>query len=209
MRLTVALLMLAGQALLFPAWANEVPLVPGGMDIVQGSQQTPIITSQKFSVGTLSPIAPAFNQNVPSLPPISNTGTMFDKLALGGYVTYAMDSYSLSSAIRNRDSITGTDFSAHYPGSVFGLQGTTALTLGVDWHHPTALFSPNSQTSIWDTFETANTGVSLSLSWNHAITPSLYLGGFASAQRSAPQMEDLLPQPNTAFKLGAGMGVKF
>ena len=206
-------LLLALTAALPAKAADEVRprLVPGGMDVIQGDKPVELLTTKDFSVGTLSPIVQGVTglSPLPLPPPSTGTGTMFDKLALGGYVAYSLDKYAVTSTIRNRDSSTGTDFSASYAGSMLGVQGVTALTLGYDWHHPTMLLSSDTPAPGLNAFDAANAGVSLSVSWNHAITPSLYFGGFAAAQHITPQYDDILPQTGNAFKLGAGLGVKF
>ncbi len=207
-------LVLAGQILAFPALAGDggnVPsrLVVGGLDFAHGDKQVEVFATPSLSLGTLSPISPSVAGFSPPPIPSSVGGTMFDKLEMGGYVAYSHETYGLTSALRNRTTTTGTNLSANYAGPLLGLPGTTALTLGYDWRHTSPLFSPNPLSSGVDSFDTGNTGVSLSLSWNHAITPSLYLGGFAAAQHITPQPDDLLPQPSNAFKLGAGVGVKF
>ena len=205
---------LAGLVWAFPALAGDggvmqPRLVPGGLDFAQSDKLVEVVSTPTFSLGTLAPATSGLAGFTPPPVPTASTGTMFDKLEMGGYVAYSQDTYGVSSALRNRPTTTGTNFSASYAGPLMGYEGTTALTVGYDWRHTPSLFSPNQLSSGLDSFDTGNTGVSLSLSWNHPITPSLYLGGFAAAQHITPQADDLLPQPGNAFKVGAGVGVKF
>jgi len=202
-----------------PAFAGEnvdlrPRLVPGGVDIAQGDKRVELLSTQGLSLGTLSPITPALSglaQPRAALVPtaLTSSGTLFDKLALGGYVAYSLDTYSLSSAVRSREGATTADLSASYVGALMGYSGTAALTVGYDWRRASSVFSPNIQSSSLDALDALSSGVSVSLSWNHSITPSLYFGGFASAQHTSSQPDELIPQPSNAFRLGAGVGLKF
>ena len=198
------------------AWAGDElsiqpRLVPGGVDLFQGDKRVEVLSLRGLSLGTVSPVAAATSLTPPGtvLPHTSmGAGSFTDKLALGGYVAYNIDSYGISSAVRNHDGASAADVSASYAGTVLGLQGTTALTVGYDWLRPSN-FSVNARTAGIDSLDYSHSGVSLSLSWNHSITPSLYLGGYASALKTSPQADDLTQPPANAFRLGAGMGLKF
>ena len=176
-------------------------LVPGGVDIAQGDKRLELMSTQSVSLGTISPIIPAFSgfttTHPTTAPSMTATGTLFDKLALGGYVAYSLDTYSLSSAVRSKEGATTADFSASYVGALMGYSGTTALTVGYDWRHSATSFSPNIQSTGLDAMDALSSGVSVSLSWNHSITPSLYFGGFASAQHTSPQTLDFSPNRTT------------
>ena len=211
-------LVLLGLLSSVPAYAGDdvslrPRLVPGGVDIAQGDKRIELMSSKGLSLGTLSPITPAFSgfttARPANSPALAATGTLFDKLALGGYVAYSLDTYTLSSAVRSREGATTADFSASYVGALMGYPGTAALTVGYDWRRAGSMFSPNTQSSGLDAVDALTSGVSVSLSWNHSVTPSLYFGGFASAQLTSPQALDIMPQPGNTFRLGAGVGLKF
>jgi hypothetical protein len=214
MRRLIIAITLMGFAIATPVFAGDdvvvrPRLVAGGVDIAQSDKRIELVSSHDLSLGAISPLSVTASNLAPLQTFSPVTGAMFDKLALGGYVAYSLDTYSISSALRNHQGETKADLSASYDGNVLGYQGTTAFTLGYDWHRPASIFGSEARPLGLDIFETAHTGLSVSLSWNHSITPSWYFGGFASAQHAAPLPEDLAaPSPNS-FKLGAGLGVKF
>jgi len=197
-----------------PSFAGEEDaarprLVPGGVDIAQGDRRIEALYIHGLSFGALSPV----QSSQPSVPTQlflpSATGTLFDKLALGGYVAYSNSTYSFSSALRSKDGEASADLSASYGAAVLGYPGSTAITLGYDWRRPTSTFSPNTQTSGLDSFDPYSTGLSLSLSWNQSVTPGFYFGGYATAQRVTSQSYDFMMQPSNTFRLGASVGLRF
>lgn len=210
-----ALPALAGTTL--PALAGEDAgprprLVPGGLDLMQGDKRVELLgTESGLSIGKVAPLT-ATPLALPSTMMLPRT-TLYqpsasDKLAAGGYVAYSFDNMALSSALRTRESTTSADLSAIYSPSAIGIPGTAALTLGYDWPRAST-FSLNTHAPGQDTFEPLPHGTSLSLSWNQSITPSLYLGGYASAIRTMPAPDDLMTNTGNAFRLGASLGVKF
>ena len=201
------ILFLLGLTVAVPALAQDGTalhprLVAGGADLAMGDRRVELLSTPNLSVGTLSPLGFGQNGIVPPLPPATTQGTMLDKLAMGGYVTYSQEAYSLSSVLRNRETSAGTNVSASYAG-LLGEKSTTALTLGYDWRRNTGLLA-NPQP-----FDMTNPGLSLALSWNHALSPNLFFGGFAAAQHTAAQPEEMLTQPGNSYRLGAGLGLKF
>ena len=192
--------LLAASAALAAEGGDARPqLVPGGIDLAQGVKNVQMLSGSGVSLGTFSPLA------APVLPAVTPTLVGQDKLALGGFVAYSQDDYTLSSAYSNRDGGVKTRLSASYANDWLGLPGTASVSLGYD-HHPPNILMPTAPLS---TLAPANTGPLLTLSWDHAISPNLYFGGYASAQRITPQADDLSPQPSNVFHLGAGLGVKF
>ncbi len=208
--LLTAICVLAAQPVLADEDLGARPrLVPGGVDIAQGDKRIEVFSMKGLSFGTLSPLPTA-----PSAAPArmfvpSATGTLFDKLALGGYVTYSDDAYGLTTAVRSRNGLNSADLSASTGNSLMGYPGSAAITLGYDWRNPSSIFSPNAQISGLEAFDSYTSGPSVSLSWNHSITPGFYFGGYASAQRTTPQAFDFITQPSNKFLLGASVGLKF
>jgi hypothetical protein len=184
-------------------------LVPGGVDIAQGDKRNEIMSVKGLSFGTLTPLPSAQLTTPARIFVPSATGTLFDKLALGGYVAYSSDGYSVSSALRNHNGTTTADLTASLPNSVMDYSGNASINLGYDWHRTTSIFSTNSQISGIDSLEGIASGPSVSLSWNHSVTPGFYFGGYATAQRLIPQSFDFITQPSNKFLLGASVGVKF
>lgn len=214
MRKTLAFLMCSLTAM--PAFAGEdggvqPRLVPGGLDLIQGDKRVELLASKGLSIGAVSPL----NSTLPSASSnllIPRTANLplggAQKLAAGGYVAYSFQDMALSSALRTRESTASADLSALYSPSSLGIPGTAALTLGYDWPR-SSTFSLNTHAPGQDLLDPLPHGTSLSLSWNQAITPSFYLGGFASAIHALPAPDDLSSNTGNDFRLGASLGVKF
>lgn len=188
-------------------------LVPGGVDLMQGDKRTEIIAAKGLSIGTMTPLTTLTSPLALTSPIMTPQTAMSqplgsEKLAAGGYVAYSFDSMALSSTLRTRNTTASADFSALYSAADIGIPGTAALTLGYDWQRPST-FSLNTHAPGIDTFDPSPHGTSLSLSWNNAITPSLYLGGYASAIHATPAPDDISTYNGNAFRLGASLGVKF
>lgn len=178
------------------AWAADpsagVQLVPGGLDLSAPvvERQTELLSLGGLSLGTVA--APSANPS--------------ERLALGGYLAYAIDTYRLSTTLRNQDIGRSADLSAAYRGDVLGSIGVAALHLGMEWQDTPAIFSPNPDLSSFSVLAPySKPGVSLSLSWSQDITPNLSLGGFAGASRSTVPQDD----GQAYFRIGAGLGIKF
>lgn len=215
MRKTLACLLLTLTSL--PAFAGQdgsaqPRLVPGGLDLIQGDKRVELLnTQQGLSIGAVSPLTSALPSASSALL-VPSTASMplggAQKLAAGGYVAYSFQDMALSSAVRTRESAASADLSALYSPSSLGIPGTAALTLGYDWPR-SSTFSLNTHAPGQDMLDPLPHGTSLSLSWNQSITPSLYLGGFASAIHTLPAPDDLSGYNGNAFRLGASLGVKF
>ncbi len=171
-----------------PARAGEAgaapQLVVGRADLGMTDQQIPLYGSNSLSVGTLA------------------TRPGNDRLALGGYVDYAVTDFRLSSSWRNADTGMAANLAAIYSGPLVGQNDSAALKLGYDWGHA---FSPNANQPGITAVEPLQPSLSLTLSWRHDVTPAVSLDGFAAASRSSTP-EDL-NQPD--IHVGAGLGVKF
>lgn len=188
-------------------------LVPGGVDLMQGDKRNEIVSAKGISIGTMTPLttmtsplalaAPLMTPQTALSQPLGS-----EKLAAGGYVAYSFDSMALSSSLRTRNTTASADVSALYSAAAVGLPGTAALTLGYDLQR-SSTFSLNTHAPGLDTYDPSPHGASLSLSWNNAITPSLYLGGYASAIHATPAPDDISSYNGNAFRLGASLGVKF
>ncbi len=174
-----------------PAFAGEVDSPPhlalGGFDLGMVERRAELLGSGGLSLGTVS--APGAD----------------GRLAVGGYLAYALRNTLLSSSLRGDGLGNGADLSAAYSGGLLGTGSTTALRLGYDWAPP-ATFSITPGQPAYDLLDTPRQALSLSLSWSHDLTPALSLGGFAGASRFQPTPE---ADSQSDLHVGAKLGVKF
>ena len=178
-------------------------LVAGGVNLLQGDRPIEVYATRGLSIGTVSPVL------LPTaVPPTLANISLPDKLAMGGYMAFTQDSYNLTSILRDRQGTQGADLSASYAGSLLGHSGVAAFTLGYDWQRANA-FSPSTRTIGLDSLDGLHSGMSMSLSWNQSITPSLHVGGFAGTIRTQPTLDEPGMSPMNAFRLGAGLGLSF
>ncbi len=176
--------------------AVESDLVVGRTDWSQpayfAERRQKLFSAQGLSIGTVTP---------------ADQGDGTDKLALGGYIAYMIDDYTLSSAWRGSDFGSLTEFSASYNGPLLGYGGVTALKLGYGSDRPSTLGLDHVQSGLggFHGIEPYGPRVSLALSWTHDITPGMSLGGFAAASR------DNMPSGDSQsdFRIGAGLGIRF
>ena len=198
--LLAAGLLTASAALAAEGGDARPQLVPGGIDLAQGVKRVQLMSGSGISLGTFSPLAAALPVALPRM--VTPAGQ--DKLAAGGFVAFSQDNYTLASTYANREDGSKTRFSASYANDWLGLPGTASLSLGYDRRRANNLV-PSSFT----TQPLTPSGPLLTLSWDHAISPNLYFGGYASAQRITPLAEDPLLQASNVYHLGAGLGLKF
>jgi hypothetical protein len=193
--LAVSLLLLTA-----PAWAADKAerprLVLGAEAPAAGDKRVELYAANGISLGAVSGTATL--QPLSFAAPGTNPGKAGDRLALGGYAGYAADAFRLGSSFRNDGAYSLADLSAAYDTSVFGMMGTTALTVG-------AGFTRNQEFSL-----TPHTGndLSVSLSWTREVTPSLSFGTMAGTSRPLSS-SDSQPSPTRNFTVGAGLGLKF
>ncbi len=175
-----------------PAFAGEVPSPPphlalGGFDLGMAERRAELLGGDGLSLGTVS--APSADGH----------------LAVGGYLAYALPDTQLSSSLKGDGLGNSANLSAAYSGGLLGAGGVTALRLGYDWARPSP-FSVNTSQPSYDLLDPPHSTLSLSLSWNHDVTPGLSLGGFAGASRAQPN-PDAASQSD--IHVGAGLGMKF
>lgn len=175
-----------------PAWAAEQPrprLVTGSVALLPSAAATrgELFATGGFSLGSVvAPVAHA------------------DTTATGAYAAYTFDTLRLSSSLKGDGAASMADLTAAYSGALMGLDGTAALSLGYEWARPSAFSLNPVHNPLMGDFARSANDLSLSLSFTHAVNPSLSLGGFAAATRTE---ED---QAATAgFRLGAGLGWRF
>ncbi|MDA8232600.1 MAG: hypothetical protein M0006_14795 [Magnetospirillum sp.] len=167
--------------------ADGPRLVLGGVDLGLAQDHTPMYgASQGLSFGAVSG---------------PHDG---EKLALGGYVAYAVDDYLLSSSLHNTAIGSMADLAAAYTGSVLGYQGTASLKMGYGWMR-SSVFNPDATDLGLQGIEPFQSSMALALSWSHPVTPNLSLNGFAAATRTAAPDESSL----SGVHLGAGFGIRF
>lgn len=176
-----------------PAFAGDKPrLVTGSVAPGQPVLAAPDNRAELFATGGFS------------LGAVSGAAGGDPAPRMGGYAAYSLDAMRLSSSIRGDGGGAMADVSAAYAGGVMGIDGTAALTLGLERARPLA-FSPNPmQTGLIGAETRPTEDLSLSLSFTHALSPAMSLGGFAAATRS--EEDDTV---HSGFRLGAGLGVKF
>lgn len=132
----------------------------------------------------------------------ADEGEGADRMAMGGYAAYHLDSFSFGSSLRGDSTASAADMTAAY---ALG-DATAALSLGYQWAGRPGTFSirPVGAVGGLDGATSLN-DLSVSLSFTHDVTPSFSLGGFAGAVRS--EYEDRTT--DHGFRLGAGLGYRF
>ena len=125
-------------------------------------------------------------------------------LEVGGFLELGREAYRLDASLRGRaDGGMAGDVGAAYRARI-DLTGTDySVRVGAGFDEPGAAISP--VPSAFAPTESANRDLSLTLSLTHSFTPSLYVSGTASAERSLAEDD----QDQNRFFFGGGLGFRF
>lgn len=126
------------------------------------------------------------------------------QLALGGYVEYSQQSFSVGAALSGSDAGRRAELSAGYAATP---STSVRVRLGTDWggDEGESYFSLNPAQFAAGGYG-AGRDYDVSLSLSHAITPNVVLGGMAAAN-AAERPSD--PGQPTDYMFGASIGFRF